>query len=88
MKVMRSALMPKIVLTVLLLGALAGGRIALASAASLEDVLASQLVPSAPPALLAPITSAGRVGWACKPEKMAAATAWRDADLPPSTDQH
>ena len=44
----------------------------MAGAASLEDLLTGALVPSAAPSLLGPITSAGRVGWECKPERSAA----------------
>jgi hypothetical protein len=41
-----------------------------------------ELTPSAMPPLLGPITSSGRVGWECKPERAAGATGWRDAELP------
>jgi hypothetical protein len=66
----------------LLAGAILCGRFAVASAASLEDLLASGLTPSAAPALLGPITAAGRVGWECKPERAAAAGSWQNAELP------
>ena len=52
-----------------------------AGATSLEDLLAGALTPSAAPALLGPITSAGRVGWECKPERAAAAARWHEAEL-------
>lgn len=39
-------------------------------------------VPSDPPALLAPISEDGRVGWSCPAEKAARATTVRDAELP------
>jgi hypothetical protein len=68
----------------LLAGAFLGsGRFAAAGAASLEDLLSGALTASAAPALLGPITSAGRVGWACKPERAAGAAPWRQAELPP-----
>jgi hypothetical protein len=62
---------------------LGSGHMAAAGAASLEDMLSGTLTPSAAPALLGPITSEGRVGWACKPERAAAAAPWRQAELPP-----
>lgn len=58
------------------------GRHAVAGAASLEDMLAGALMPSAAPALLGPITSSGRIGWECKPERAAAAVPYRQAELP------
>jgi hypothetical protein len=66
----------------MLAGAIACGGIALAGAASLEDEIAGVLVPSAAPSLLGPITSAGRVGWECKPERAAASGGVREAELP------
>jgi hypothetical protein len=63
-------------------GFIASGRFALAGAASLEEMLAGALTPSSAPALLGPITSAGRVGWECKPERAAAAMTYRQAELP------
>jgi hypothetical protein len=65
-----------------LLGALLCGRIALANAGSVEDLLAGGLLPSAAPGLLEPITSAGRKGWDCKPEHAAEAQHWHVANLP------
>jgi len=59
------------------------GRVAVAGASSLDDLLAGALTPSAAPSLLASITSAGRVGWECKPEKAAAAASSSKAALPP-----
>lgn len=61
------------------------GRLGIAGVASLEDLLAEGLTPSAAPALLGPITSAGRIGWECKPERAAAAAPWRQAELPPAS---
>jgi len=66
----------------LLAGALFCGRYAVAGTESLEDQLAGMLTPSAAPALLGPITSSGRVGWECKPERAAAAAPWHQAELP------
>ncbi len=59
-----------------------GTRLGLAGLISLDDLLTGGLTPSAAPALLAPITSAGRIGWECKPERAAAAAPWRQAELP------
>jgi hypothetical protein len=58
------------------------GHFAIAGAATLEDLLAGALTPSAAPALLGPITATGRVGWECKPERAAAAAPYRQAELP------
>ncbi len=66
----------------LLAGAFLCGHFAVASAASVEDLLSGALSPSAAPGLLGPITAAGRVGWECKPERAAAAGSWHDAELP------
>jgi hypothetical protein len=74
--------MSRILVPLLLAVALACGGAALARAASLEDLLAGQLVASAAPALLEPITSAGRKGWDCQPEHAAAAPLWHAAGLP------
>jgi hypothetical protein len=58
------------------------GHFAVAGATSLEDSIAGALTPSAAPALLGPITSAGRTGWECKPEIAAGAASWHEAELP------
>jgi len=58
------------------------GAYGFAGAQSLEAMLDGALQPSAAPALLGPIAENGRVGWACKPEKAAGASAWQDAELP------
>lgn len=70
-----------------LAGTLLCGRLALAGAASLQEMLDGTLTPSSAPALLGPITSAGRIGWQCKPERAAATKDARDSELPadPST---
>jgi hypothetical protein len=64
------------------------GRVAIAGATSIEELLAVGLAPSAAPALLGPITSSGRIGWECKPERAAAAAPWRDAELPSTPGTH
>jgi hypothetical protein len=75
----------RLLAAILLAGAsLWSGRVAVAGAASLEDLLAGGLTPSAAPSLLGPITSAGRIGWECKPERAAAAAPWHAAELPPT----
>lgn len=58
------------------------GRAAVAGAATLEELLAGAMLPSAAPALLGPITADGRVGWECKPERAAAAATVHQAELP------
>lgn len=70
-----------------LAGTLLSGRFALAGAASLQAMLDGALTPSSAPALLGPITSAGRIGWQCKPEHAAASKDARASELPadPST---
>ena len=78
-----SRLWVRAVLFVALFTAVAGGTAAgVAGAASVESMLDGALVPSSAPALLGPITEAGRKGWACKPEQAASARHWREADLP------
>lgn len=78
--------MPKLSFRALLYAGLLAAAVALgagiAGARSLETMLDGTLVPSAAPALLGPITEAGRTGWACKPERAAGATKARDAELP------
>jgi len=71
----------------ILLGSLLAGMLAavgagFAGAASLEAMLTGALQTSAPPSLLGPITESGRKGWACKPERAAAAHTPKDAELP------
>ncbi len=72
----------RVLAVVLLAGSLFCGRIAFAGAASLQEMLDGALVPSSAPALLGPITSAGRVGWECKPERAAAARDSQHSELP------
>jgi hypothetical protein len=83
---MSSVVVPRILAAVLLAGAVLCGRVALAGAASVEDLLAGQLLSSGTPQLLGPITSAGRKGWDCKPEHAAGAAHWRGAELPAGPD--
>ena len=71
----------------LLAGALAAIAMGLAGAGSLGELLGGSLQTSAAPSLLGPITEAGRKGWACKPERAAAARAVKDAELP-APDEH
>jgi hypothetical protein len=47
------------------------------------DLLAQGVLAPQAPALLGPITSAGRIGWECKPERAAAAKGSHEAELPP-----
>lgn len=75
-------LLPRLLAVALLIGGLFCGRFALAGAASLDDALAGALAPSAAPALLGPITSAGRIGWDCKPERAAISAGAHEAELP------
>ncbi|MBV8689547.1 MAG: hypothetical protein JOZ59_05515 [Candidatus Eremiobacteraeota bacterium] len=69
-------------LTTACVAAFAATGLAAARAISLADVAPAQLIPSATPALLGPITESGRKGWDCKPERAAAAPTTREADLP------
>jgi hypothetical protein len=46
-------------------------------------MLAGQLIAADVPAMLGPITSAGRKGWECKPERAASAQGSQAAELPP-----
>jgi hypothetical protein len=81
-----SRLWVRALLCSLLFIAVGGGAAAgVAGAASVESVLSDALQPSADPALLGPITAAGRKGWACKPEQAASAHNWRQAELPDAT---
>ena len=83
---MSSALARSLLATALLAGSFFCGRVALAGAAQAQDLLAGQLIPSAAPALLGAITSAGRKGWDCKPERAASAAGWNAAELPAAPD--
>ena len=80
---MSSALVRLALVAGLLAVAVAGVQTATANALSVEDLLAGGLLPSSAPGLLGPITSVGRKGWDCKPEHVASAAQWRDAELPP-----
>jgi hypothetical protein len=60
----------------------AGTGTTLAGATSLGDWLTRNAIVSTLPALLAPITSAGRKAWNCKPE-LAASTPHVDEAEPP-----
>ena len=53
-----------------------------AAAADLLDSGGSLLSASAPPAILGPITEAGRTGWNCAPEHAATARTASAAGLP------
>jgi hypothetical protein len=85
---MPKAIVRLALVTALLAAAICCGRVALASAASVEDLLAVGLVPSAAPSLLGPITSVGRKGWDCKPEKTAWSPHWQGGELPAPPDSH
>ncbi len=62
----------------LALGACAGA--AMGADLLLDDP--ASLVPSAPPALLGPITESGRTGWDCAPEHAATARTATGVGLP------
>jgi hypothetical protein len=53
--------------------------------ASVNDLEAARLLPSAIPALLGPITEGGRAGWECAPERAAQSTSPAKAELPEDT---
>jgi len=82
MVAMSGQLIRRLALAGLLAIAAIGVRVAYANAPSLGTLSADALLPSGPPALLEPITEAGRKGWECRPEQAAAANSWRDANLP------
>jgi hypothetical protein len=71
-----------VLLAVLLAVAVLCGRAAVADSRSLDDAIAGAMTPSATPAMLGPITSAGRIGWECKPERSAGSAGWHEAELP------
>jgi hypothetical protein len=75
-------LFPRLLAVLLLTGGLLCGRFALAGATSIDDMLSGALAASGAPALLGPITSAGRVGWECKPERAASSQRAHEAELP------
>lgn len=83
MEVVSRTLLLRVLAAALLAGCIFCGRFALAGAASLDQMLSGALVPSAAPMLLGPITSAGRSGWECKPERSAASSQTSVAELPP-----
>lgn len=87
MCLMSSRLIRKIALVGLLVAAAFSARFAVAGAASVESLLEGGMAPSAAPSLLGPITEAGRTGWACQPERAAAAKHAGDAELPAETTQ-
>jgi hypothetical protein len=58
--------------------------IALAAEGALEGLGAGVLQPSDLPALLSPISEAGRMGWNCTPEHAAVASLAKNAELPSS----
>jgi hypothetical protein len=61
---------------------IASAGIATAALSSLDDLAGAGFLPTTLPALLGPISEAGRNGWDCQPEKAATAAKWHDADLP------
>ena len=65
--------------------ALSGGRVVADTV--LFGSVADALIPSAAPALLGPITSAGRKSWDCKPEHVAASLQIQDSGLPTTSDR-
>jgi hypothetical protein len=58
--------------------------IALGAEGALEGLDGVVLQPSDAPALLAPISEAGRNGWNCVPEHAAVASVAKNAELPTS----
>lgn len=85
---MSSALGRLLLVAAFLAGTFFCGRVAFAGASQAQDLLAGQLIPSASPALLGAITSAGRKGWDCMPEHAASATSWNAAELPTEPATH
>jgi hypothetical protein len=68
---------PVLVAVVVLIGGGAG-----LARASVDELAGVRLVPSAVPSLLGPISSLGRTGWDCAPERAARATNAAHAELP------
>lgn len=79
---MSSYWLRRLVFAGLLLAAVFSARMASAGVASLQMLSAEQFSPSSAPALLGPITEAGRKGWACAPERAAGSTGSTQAELP------
>lgn len=84
---MSSRMLRPVLLGLLLAGSLAAIGTGLAGAGSLEELMGGALQTSTAPALLGPITESGRKGWACKPERAAAAHSAKDAELPDPDDR-
>jgi hypothetical protein len=81
-EVVSRSLVSRVLAATFLAGALLCGRFAFAGVASLQQMLDSGLTPSSAPTLLGPITSAGRIGWQCKPERAAGSRNASDSELP------
>ena len=79
---MSSRVLRPLLLAALVAFAAVGLGAGFAGAASVEAMLDGALQPSSAPAMLGPITEAGRTGWACKPEQAAMAKNARQAELP------
>jgi hypothetical protein len=71
-----------LVAVVVLIGAGAG-----LARASVDELAGVRLVPSAVPSLLGPITSLGRTGWDCAPERAARTASVAHAELPNDADR-
>jgi len=71
-----------LVAVVVLIGAGAG-----LARASVDALDAVRLVPSAVPELLGPISSLGRAGWDCAPERAAQSSNSAHAELPSASDR-
>lgn len=76
------ARVPWLIAFAALLTMLSAGGVVLAAGSGVLGMDLDALVPSAPPALLAPISEDGRVGWTCTAERAARARSPREAELP------
>ncbi len=76
------ARVPWLIAFAALLTMLSAGGVVLAESTGVLGGGLDALVPSAPPALLAPISEDGRVGWTCVAERAARARTPREAELP------
>ncbi len=74
--------MHRIMIASLLFLAAAGLGVAYANAGAMAGLALESLLPSSTAGLLGPISEEGRTGWACRPERAAAARGPKAAELP------
>lgn len=74
--------MHRITIASLLFLSAVGLGVAYANAGAMVALTLDQLMPSSAAGLLGPISEEGRTGWACRPERAAAARSPKAAELP------